>query len=117
MGMLRLSTLVRTIVAEASVYLLAMLAARIYMQLSLAFTDVQFLSHFSLYLVIVNQKYFRAPRHNLRSCEYSINLNDRNLQLTSSTPLMKCIWTVRVPCPNLSWRGVKLTYFSGSTPY
>lgn len=44
MGILKFSALARTLVAEATVYFLAMLTAQIYVQLSLILMEVQALS-------------------------------------------------------------------------
>ena len=77
-GMLKFSVLVRTIVAEGTIYFLAMVAIQVYCQLSLRLMKVQSPSFFrSLpHSAIVNHGYPRVSGNNVRYCEFAIYLND-----------------------------------------
>lgn len=100
---LKFSALIRTIAAEATVYFLVMVAAQVYIQLSLSLMEVLSLSRFLLYFMIVDDC-FRVLGKNFRSCEYATNSNDVNSRLTILAPRAKGIWTVRLPCVDISSR-------------
>ena len=54
MNTFKFSAIVRTIVAEATIYFLAMVALQIYIQISLVLMEVQCLSRFTRYTIIVD---------------------------------------------------------------
>ena len=78
-----ISGVIRTVVAEATIYFLAMLALQTYIQLSLHITEVRSLS-FLAPTLIADLKHLRVPLNNFRFCEYAINPNDDSSQLTVS---------------------------------
>ena len=54
---LKFSALIRAIVADASIYFLAMVAMQIYVQLSVGLTKVQTFSRFPFHFAILNYKH------------------------------------------------------------
>jgi len=85
---LKFSVLIRTIAGEATVYFLVMIAAQIYIQLSLSLMEV--CTH-ALSLVSCSisrsliRECFRVSGDRFRSCEFAINLNNDSSQLTVPT--------------------------------
>jgi len=81
---LKFSALIRTIVTEATIYFLAMVAMQTYVLLSLIFMEVYLPSRLP-YFVITDGRYLRAQFNNSRFCEYPKSLNDGGPQLTVPT--------------------------------
>jgi len=81
---LKFSVLIRTIVTEATIYFLAMVAMQTYVLLSLIFMEVYPLSHLP-YFVIIDGRYLRAPFNSFHFCKYPKSLNDGDPQLTVPT--------------------------------
>lgn len=69
--MLKFSALVRAIVAEASIYFLAMIAMQIYVQSSVSLMKVWSFSRFPLHFMIIDHKYPRASINNVPFREYT----------------------------------------------
>ena len=108
---LKFSALVRTIAAEATVYFLVMVAAQVYIQLSLTLMEVySFVS--LLHFVVIDREYSRVSRKNFRSCEYATNSNRKDSQLIVPTLRPKCIWTVRLHCRHFVTGGQAHLIFS-----
>ena len=82
---LKLSALIRAIIAEASIYFIAMIAMQLYVQLSVSLTQVRSFSRFPLHFVVIDHEYLRASISNVRFREYATNLNDDSPRLTLST--------------------------------
>ena len=75
--MLKFSALVRAIVAEASMYFLAMIAMQIYVQSSVSLMKVWSFSRFPLHFMIIDHKYPRASINNVpfRECTNKLKNN------------------------------------------
>ena len=82
---LKFSALIRAIVAEASIYFIAMIAMQIYVQLSVSLTQVRSFSRFPLHFVVIDHEYPRASISNVRFREYTTKLDDNSSPLTFST--------------------------------
>jgi len=76
---LKFSALVRTIIADATMYFLAMVALQVYIQVSFVLTEVRSLS-LSLSVCTLfcdhQSELLRASINNFRLCEYTPNWND-----------------------------------------
>ena len=81
---LKFSALIRAIVAEASIYFIAMIAMQIYVQLSVSLTQVRSFSRSPLHFVIIDHEYPRASISKDHFREYATNLNDNSSRLTLS---------------------------------
>ena len=83
--MLQFSVVIRAIIADASIYFIAMIALQIYVQLSLSLTKVRSFSELPFHFAIIDHEYPRVSINNVRFREYATNLNDDSPRLTFST--------------------------------